>query len=118
VIGRTGKRVINYWPNRNAEESIRQEVREIVNFNRTVKVGEVIRELNPIVRGWVNYYRIGNSSKKFGNIRYYIVNRVRKYMRKRRHLSGYGFKEYPDKYIYQVLGLYNDYQIRWAKTFK
>lgn len=38
-------------------------------------------------------------------------------MRRHREKSGYGYKQYPDSYLYQGLGLYNDYRIFWAKAF-
>jgi len=66
----------------------------------------------------VIHFRIANSSKKFGKIGVYAANKVRKFMRKRRNKSGYGYKEYPDDYLYKRLGLYRNYRLSWAKALR
>ena len=49
---------------------------------------DVIADLNPILRGWGNYFRTGNAAKKFNQIDYYVVGRLRGLLIKRhgRHL--------------------------------
>lgn len=112
------KRVTYFYPSQKAEKKIKEKVRRIVNPARPIKVEQVTRELNPVIRGWVNYYKIANSSKKFGKIKLYVANKVRKFMRRRRNKSGYGYKEYPDEYLYNKLGLYRDYSLSWTKAVR
>lgn len=112
------KRVTYFWPDKKAEKAIREKVRRITNPARPVKVEQVIKELNPAIRGWVNYFKIANSSKKFGKVRWYTANKVRKFMRRRRGKSGYGYKEYSDSYLYNKLGLYSDYAVSWTKALR
>lgn len=112
------KRVAYFWPSQKAERSIREKIRKITNPRRSVKVQEVVKELNPIIRGWVNYFRIANSSKKFGKIRLYAANKVRKFIRRRQNRSGYGYRNYPDNYLYKRLGLYRDYRLNWMKALR
>jgi len=112
------KMVTYFWPSQKAEKSIRGKIRKITNPARPIKVEEVIKELDPVIRGWVNYFRIANSSKKFGKIRLYGANKVRKFMVRRKNKSGYGYKEYPDEYLYRGLGLYRDYRLSWTKVLR
>jgi len=112
------RKVAYFWPSQEAEKRIKEKVRRITNPARPIKVTQVIEELNPVIRGWVNYFRIGNSAKKFGKIRLYVADRVRKFMRRRRGKSGYGYKEYPEKYLYRDLGLYRDYRLSWTKALR
>ena len=114
---RTGKMVVYYFPSTKAVNAIKGKVRRVVNHRRQVKVEAVIEELTPVLRGWVNYYRMANSSKKFGKVRYYVAQKVRKFMRRHEHKSGYGYKKYPDEFLYGKLGLYRDYRVTWAKAF-
>ncbi len=110
-------RVVTYfWPSQKAESMIREKIRKITNPGRPVKVKEVIEQLNPVIRGWVSYFKIANSSKKFGKIRLYAAKKVRKFMRRRRNKLGYGYKKYPDDYLYNKLGLYRDYRLSWTKA--
>jgi group II intron reverse transcriptase/maturase len=112
------RRVAYFWPSQKAERAIREKVKKITNPARPIKVEQVIKELNPVVRGWVNYFRIANSSRKFGKIKWYIANKVRKFMRRRREESGYGYKEYPEEHLYKRLGLYADYRLSWTKALR
>lgn len=110
------KRTTYFYPSHKAENAIRRRIRQIVDYRRPVKVEQLVKELAPVLRGWVNYFRIANSSRKFGKIRFYTAQRIRKFMRRRRGKVGYGYKEYPDTFLYQKLGVYNDYRVCWAKT--
>jgi len=111
------KRTTYFYPSHKAENAIRGKIRQIVDYRRPVKVEQVVKELTPVLRGWVNYFRIANSSKKFGKIKFYTAQRIRKFMRRHRGKTGYGYKQYPDTFLYQKLGVYNDYRVSWAKTF-
>ena len=115
--GSKDKRTTYFYPSCKAENAIRRRVRQIVDYRRPVKAEQLVKELAPVLRGWVNYFRIANSSRKFGKINFYVTQRIRKFMRRRRHKMGHGYKQYPDAYLYQKLGLYNDYRVSWAKAF-
>ena len=112
------KVVAYFWPSHKAERAIREKIRKITNPVRPIKVDRIIKELNPVIRGWVNYFKIANSSKKFGKIRLYTANKVRKFMRRRRGKSGYGYKRYSDDYLYKRLGLYRNYRVSWVKALR
>ncbi len=111
------KRTTYFYPSHKAENAIRRRIRQIVDYRRPVKVEQLVKELTPVLRGWVNYFRIANSSRKFGKIKFYTAQRIRKFMRRHRGKVGYGYKQYPDTFLYQKLGVYNDYRVGWAKTF-
>lgn len=106
-----------FWPSKKAMMKIKERIREITNPKKPVKVEEVVRELNPVIRGWVNSFRAGNSSKQFGKIRLYVGQKVRKFMRRRRSRCGYGYKRYTDEYLYGELGLFKDYRLSWTKAY-
>jgi len=114
--GSKDKRIAYFYPSYKAENAIRRRIRQIVDYRRPVKVEQLVKELTPVLRGWVNYFRIANSSKKFGKVRFYVAQRIRKFMRRRRQKAGYGYKQYPDTFLYPKLGLYNDYRVCWAKA--
>ena len=65
---------------------VRQRVKELTGRNRNgVKdVRTLIRELNPILRGWGNYFRTGNASHKFNQADEYVWSRLRRFMVKRK----------------------------------
>lgn len=119
ALNKTGtKKVAYYWPSEKSTNKIRAKVKAITNPAKPVEVKQVVEELRPVLRGWVNNFRTGNSSKKFGIVKRYTASRVRKFMSRRRDKAGYNYKEYTDEYLYSELGLYNDYKIRWMKTLR
>jgi group II intron reverse transcriptase/maturase len=113
-----GKGMTTYfWPSKKAMNKVKERIREITNPKRPLKVEEVVRELNPVIRGWVNNFRVGNSSEQFGKIRLYAGQKVRKFMRRRRNRSGYGYKAFTDEYLYGDLGLFRNYHLSWTKAY-
>jgi RNA-directed DNA polymerase len=43
----------------------------------------LIRDLNPVLRGWGNYFRTGNAAAKFTQVDRYVVARLRRFQMKR-----------------------------------
>ena len=72
------------WPSRRSMKRIRQKIKAKTGPGRAGQdIREVIAELNPILRGWGNYFRTGNASDKFVQIDRYVERRLRGLMRRR-----------------------------------
>ena len=102
-------------PSHKAEVSIKARIREITR-KRPVKVSQVVEELNPALRGWINYFRIGHSSSVFHKVQYYTVKKVRRFIRKKQGRPGYGWKEIPNSFIYGALGLIYDQRVELSSA--
>ncbi len=65
---------------------IRQKIKDRTGRNRVGirDIRELIAELNPILRGWGNYFRTGNASDKFVQIDRYVAWRLKRLMVKRK----------------------------------
>jgi len=61
---------LHRWPSARAMKSIRAKVKAKTGRNRTgaSDIREVIADLNPLLRGWGNYFRTGNATEKFVSI--------------------------------------------------
>lgn len=69
---------LNRWPSQRSMQSIRQRVREKTPRGRChVDIREVIADLNPLLRGWGNYFRTGNAAKRFNQLDGYVYERLR-----------------------------------------
>jgi RNA-directed DNA polymerase len=77
---------LHRWPSQKAMRRLREKVRARTGRNRVgVKdIRLVIEDLNPILRGWGNYFRTGNAARKFGQVDDYVVRRLRSLMLKKR----------------------------------
>jgi group II intron reverse transcriptase/maturase len=108
------KRFALFIPSRKAEASIRDKVRVLTRYERTVKLEQVIHEINPVIRGWVNYFKVGNSSNAFHGIREYIVKKSMRYLRRKQLRKGFGWKTLTSDVLYGRYGLFYDYELAWV----
>lgn len=79
----SGKRYLFRWPSQKAMKAIRQKIRNLTDRRRRAgfkDIREVIRELNPVLRGWGGYFRTGNASDKFNEIDAYVRMRLLRLM--------------------------------------
>ncbi|WP_338676032.1 reverse transcriptase domain-containing protein [Streptomyces sp. SCSIO 30461] len=76
---------LHRWPSQAAMKRLRGKVRERTDRRRSGRdVRDVIADLNPILRGWGNYFRTGNAAGKFRTVDDYVVFRLRRLMIKKR----------------------------------
>jgi hypothetical protein len=74
----------------------------------------LVRQINATLAGWVNYFRMGNSSRALIEVRDYVEMKVRTLLtrRKRRRKTSVGWRRWSNEYLYDVLGLYWDWKIQ------
>jgi RNA-directed DNA polymerase len=77
-------------------------------------VGRVIAVINPILRGWVNYFRVGNAGRCFKFVREQVERKVRRHMMRARGRRGYGWKRWTSEWVYTTLRLFSDYRVVWG----
>lgn len=83
------KRIVRYylqrWPSQRAMKRVREKVKGKTGRNRAgADIRDVIADLNPLLRGWGNYFRTGNANVKFVQIDRYVVDRLRSLLIKKR----------------------------------
>jgi RNA-directed DNA polymerase len=76
---------LHRWPSARSMQRAYQRVKELTGRNRNgVKdIRVIISDLNPILRGWGNYFRTGNAALKFNQLDRYVVNRLHRFLVKR-----------------------------------
>jgi len=77
---------LHRWPSQRAMKRIREKVKARTGRNRVgIKdIQVVIHELNPVLRGWGNYFRTGNAAEKFGELDRYVAWRLKRLLVKRK----------------------------------
>ncbi len=71
-------------PSKESKVSILRKVKELLDSNKTAKVETIIRTLNPLLRGWANYYSTVASKDAFSYCDYRIHEMLWQWV-KRRH---------------------------------
>jgi group II intron reverse transcriptase/maturase len=107
------KRATLYYPSKKSQKRLREKMKKVFNPKAPVAVSERVRRANHILRGWVNYFRVGNSCAVFHDMRNHVEMKLRRVLQAQAHRSGRGWKRYQYAYLYRTLGLYGDYRVRW-----
>jgi RNA-directed DNA polymerase len=105
---------IRMTPKKKARQAVKAKIRDIVGRGGATPMPEVVKQINATLAGWVNYFRVGNSSRAFSEVRDYVEMKVRTLLtrRKRRRKSSVGWRRWSNEYLYDILELYWDWKIQ------
>jgi RNA-directed DNA polymerase len=84
-------------PSKKGVKTLLEKVKEIITSNKQTKAGDLIRQLNPIIRGWANYHRHVVSKKTFADIDRVIFQRLWRWAKRRHRTKSYKWMK--DKYF-------------------
>ena len=106
-----GRRYLFRWPSRRAMNSVRDKIRAITDRRRCAWVKDVrvlIAKLNPILRGWGNYFRTGNATDKFNQIDRYVRMRLCRVMSRRggQRRANFRLQDWPHTRFVEEHGLH------------
>ena len=102
-----------YSPQMKTRSALLRKLKKVFRRYRSQPVGRVVEIINPILRGWVNYFAIGHSSRCFGRVRSWVEKKIRRHMMRAKKRQGFGWKRWSRSWLYERLGLYGDYRVRW-----
>jgi RNA-directed DNA polymerase len=81
-------------------------------FNKSQPVERVTSLINPMLRGWVNYFAVGHSGECFAYIKDWVEQKVRRHLAQARKQRGFGWARWSRPWLYDTLGLFNSYRVR------
>jgi RNA-directed DNA polymerase len=83
---RTGKTAVYTYPSKKSLASIKGKVRQLTRRARHRTLADLLRQLNPVLRGWCTYFRHGVSKRTFGYVDHFAFWRIVGWLKKR-HLG-------------------------------
>jgi RNA-directed DNA polymerase len=110
---RTGKPFLLRTPKQKKRKALLEKIRGIVHKAGRKTIPAVINEVNPILRGWVGYFRIGNANETFRYVKEYTERRIRRLAMRKKKRHGFGWKRWSTQVVYGKWGLFNDYRVRY-----
>ena len=113
-----GKSGVRVTPRVKSRTRLLSKLREVFRRHRSHPTMGLIAEINPIVRGWVNYFRIGQSGRCFTYVSNWIERKVRRAMMRARKRPGFGWNRWSSSWLYETLGLFNGYGLRRSPRAK
>ena len=101
-------------PKKKARKAVKARIRDIIARGGGTPAKDLVKRINATLAGWVNYFRVGNASRAFSEVRDYVEMKVRTLLtrRKRRRKTTVGWQRWSNEYLYEVLGLYWDWKIQ------
>ena len=100
-----------YVPRLKKRTALLAKLREIFHRYVSQPVGRVIELINPILRGWVNYFAVGHSSRCFTFIKDWVERKIRRHLMRARLRPGFGWKRWSRAWLYEKLGLFHGYRL-------
>lgn len=83
-----GKFFLQRWPSPKSMGKLREKLHILTHYSNGAKnVRELMPKLNPVLRGWANYFRSGNASRKFNQVEQYLWQRLVVFENRRRGLK-------------------------------
>ena len=104
---RTGELKTYYYPAPKAMASVKKKIREVVRVGQHRDLPVLIKEqVNPILRGWGNYFKTGNSRMHFKSIANYTTYTLCIMLRKKHKKRTKGWRDHPPSWFYDFHGLF------------
>jgi len=116
---KSGKYYLMCWPRAKARKAIQEKIKAIIGERRqrlcrTLK--EVIEELNPVLKGWGNYFAVGNSSGVFAAVDNFVRAKLCLFLSKKHGKSGRGWVQRWKDIDFGGLGLHKlSGTVRWYR---
>jgi RNA-directed DNA polymerase len=118
VRTRKGRWMPLVTPQMKKRTELLRKLKGILNRSRSQPLHGVIAKINPILRGWVNYFSIGHASRCFSYIRLWVEKKIRRLLAKARQRQGFGWKRWSSRGLYEGLGLFGEYRVTWQPATK
>jgi RNA-directed DNA polymerase len=105
--GKNGRPYFGTRPSRKAVKSLLRRIHE-----RTTRQwypdepASTVARISSMIRGWCGYFDQGPVIEIYELVRAYTERRVRRWLMRRTGRRGVGFRQIPDEYLYETLGLY------------
>ncbi len=112
VRSRSGRWMPLYRPQTKKRTALLRRLKVMFRGLRSQPVTRVIEMINPVLRGWVNYFAMGHASRCFSFIRNWIEQKIRRHLAKSRQRRGFGWKRWSRRWLYDALGLFDNYRVR------
>src|SRR5246127_3814784 len=104
----------HYTPKLKKRTALLRKLKAVFRRHRSQPIERIIHLINQKLRGWVNYFAVGNSSECFNYIKDWVEKKVRRHLARARQRQGFGWDRWSRPWLYDTLGLFNGYRVRYG----
>ena len=112
IRSRRGAWRANYTPKLKKRTALLRKLKDVFRRYQSQPVDRVVQLINPMLRGWVNYFAVGHSSECFSFIKDWVEKKIRRHMLRARKRKGFGWTRWSRQWLYETLRLFNGYRVR------
>src|SRR2546430_6459202 len=102
----------HYTPKLKKRTALVRTLKEVFRRHRSQPIERVIALINPVLRGWVNYFAVGHSSECFSFIKDWVEKKVRRHLAHAQKRKGFDWERWNRRWLYGNLGLFNAHRVR------
>jgi len=105
-----------YTPKLKKRTALLRKLADIFRRTHSQPVQRVVERINPILRGWVNYFAIGHATRCFSYVRDWVEMKMRRHLLRNQQRRGFGWRRRRRAWMYGTLGLFADYRVRYYQA--
>lgn len=103
-----------YTPKLKKRTALLRKLKETFRCFQSQPLDRVVALINPVLRGWVRYFAIGQSSKCFSFIKDWVEKKARRHVGRSSKRQGFGWNRWSRRWLYEIVGLFNSYRVNHA----
>ena len=116
VKTKTGKSRPNMQPGKKTRKNLLAKLKAVFHEQRSQKLERVRDQINPILKGWTDYYRIGHSARVFSYVKRWLEFKLRRHLMRARMRSGFGWKRWSTKGLFAIYNIYSNFKLTGWKA--
>ena len=101
----------HYTPKLKKRTALLRKLKDMFRRHQSQPVGRVVQLINPVLRGWVNYFAVGHSSECFSFVKDWVEKKIKRHMQRARNRQGFGWTRWSREWTYNTLGLFKGYRV-------
>ena len=113
VRSRQGKWFPLYVPEVKKRTRLLGALRAEFRAHRSQPVERVVARINPKLRGWVQYFAVGHAARCFSYVRNWVEQAIRRHLMRNQKRRGCGWRRWSKEWLYERLGVFDDYRVRY-----
>ena len=101
----------HYTPKLKKRTALLRKLKDVFRRHQLQPIDWVVSLINPVIRGWVNYFAVGHSSECFSFVKDWVEKKIRRHMQRARNRQGFGWTQWSSEWPYHTLGLFKGHPV-------
>jgi RNA-directed DNA polymerase len=84
----------HYTPKLKKRTALLRKLKDVFRRHQSQPIDRVVSLINPVIRGWVNYFAVGHASECFSFVKDWVEKKIRRHMLRSRNRKGFGWTQW------------------------